>query len=594
MNKSLLICSIVLAGLSASACADKVEIVERQTCVHNNKTYECDIDQLCCEGVCVDQSETNCGACASPCSVNEVCELQNADTAQLTKKYVYECICKADKRKCSGECCEDGCKDIINDSNNCGACGTICAANTSCTRSECEPNCATPLMACTDETGKVTCESTLTDPANCGGCGIKCPDDSNVDWHLKGSYCSGGQCQIVCEEGYEDADRNIENGCESQLSSCGNGILEPGELCDGPYFGANKTCEDFNGIGSTGTPKCNNTCSGIESGSCSVPSTNPDLCGNGVLDQGEQCDPKRGNLPTCAEALNVPTAKGNVVCTDACQFDIRGCYYCGNGVLDADEACDKTSFKNSVKSCREFDSKYISGELSCTNSCEIDASACIEKCNDGSRKCSLDKKSIESCIDGVFQSTPCASSTPFCEDSPSPTCVQCITDSDCIPSGSTFKCVERACKDTTPAQTTTGTDFDWMNNDNNNEAQSYTIKYTTIDGAITYTVTARINAAISTSVDCTISNVTPVLKNTSSIVISGITGGVGTLTFDYRLYDANASLKINNIDVSDLKGDKCANVNNASVAVNDATATTITIMSTARIAIDNLYWTSMP
>lgn len=76
------------------------------------------------------------------------------------------------------------------------------------------------------------------------------------------------------------------------LAVCGNGIVEPGEQCDRPYSGPD-------GL------QCDPSCQLL-------------TCGNGVLDPGEQCDPPQSG-----------------VCSMSCRN-----VFCGNGVVDPGEDCE--------------------------------------------------------------------------------------------------------------------------------------------------------------------------------------------------------------------------------------------------------------
>src|SRR2546427_5851837 len=75
---------------------------------------------------------------------------------------------------------------------------------------------------------------------------------------------------------------------------CGNGVVEAGEQCD-----------DGNGVNTDG---CKNN--------CTLPS-----CGDGLVSNGEQCDPPDGTTcgPTCQRI---------------------GGAICGNGMLEGTEQCD--------------------------------------------------------------------------------------------------------------------------------------------------------------------------------------------------------------------------------------------------------------
>jgi len=72
------------------------------------------------------------------------------------------------------------CVDPLTDENNCGACGTVCAAGESCNAGVCEagpPVCAEPTE--TDCGG--TCVDTDADVNNCGSCANVCPSDNTCE-----------------------------------------------------------------------------------------------------------------------------------------------------------------------------------------------------------------------------------------------------------------------------------------------------------------------------------------------------------------------------------------------------------------------------
>jgi cysteine-rich repeat protein len=103
---------------------------------------------------------------------------------------------------------------------------------------------------------------------------------------------------------------------------CGNGVLEAGEGCDPP----------------DGTT-CNDACQ---------PIAQP-VCGNGVLEAGEGCDPPDGTtcndacqpIPYCGDGtVNTPTEQcdppDGVTCSQECQMLPT----CGNGQIEENEECD--------------------------------------------------------------------------------------------------------------------------------------------------------------------------------------------------------------------------------------------------------------
>jgi hypothetical protein len=90
------------------------------------------------------------------------------------------------------------------------------------------------------------------------------------------------------------------------VAVCGNNVIEPGEQCDPPN---NTTCNSM----------------------CQL---NP-TCGNGVLDPGEQCDPR------------VPLT-GNPNCNPDCTLKP----VCGNGIIEMGEQCDPPNGTTCSPTCQ--------------------------------------------------------------------------------------------------------------------------------------------------------------------------------------------------------------------------------------------------
>jgi cysteine-rich repeat protein len=121
---------------------------------------------------------------------------------------------------------------------------------------------------------------------------------------------------------------------------CGNGTLDPGEACDGVNL-AGVTCESLLGAGSTGTPTCTLGCT-LDSSGCAPAPT----CNNGIIDPGESCDGANLGGATCASALNQPTAIGQLTCHANCTFNTSACTSCGDGYLQGGEQCDDGNATN--------------------------------------------------------------------------------------------------------------------------------------------------------------------------------------------------------------------------------------------------------
>ncbi len=94
------------------------------------------------------------------------------------------------------------------------------------------------------------------------------------------------------------------------------------------------------------------------------------LCGNGTVDPGELCDGEDLGGQTCDTALGLH--EGTLVCTATCQIDFSQCHSCGNGRIEGPETCDGTELGSNTCAQLGFDG----GTLVCMGDCNLDPSGC--------------------------------------------------------------------------------------------------------------------------------------------------------------------------------------------------------------------------
>jgi hypothetical protein len=162
----------------------------------------------CCGGTCVDSTrdENNCGGCGRTCSgENDVCCGGTCVSGATNEACGTGCdTCDGAEMCCGGSCvgpttahctscdacpatgpncCPDtgGCTDRLTDRNNCGACGTVCAAGEECQGGRCLSNCGGTWV------------DTDTNLRNCGRCGNVC-----MALPLGTCACRGGACMGLC------------------------------------------------------------------------------------------------------------------------------------------------------------------------------------------------------------------------------------------------------------------------------------------------------------------------------------------------------------------------------------------------------------
>ncbi|MEC9465872.1 MAG: hypothetical protein VX834_08815 [Myxococcota bacterium] len=140
--------------------------------------------------------------------------------------------------------------------------------------------------------------------------------------------------------------------------TCGDGIIQSGEACDGANLGI-ATCELL-GQG-PGTPSCSVDCLTIEQTGCAEP-----RCGDGIVNGDEVCDGEALGALSCS---GVGFEAGAITCSDSCELEVTACYnpsqcacpaeWHGDGICDAD--------------CNGPDCEWDRGDC-CASTCSSDAS----------------------------------------------------------------------------------------------------------------------------------------------------------------------------------------------------------------------------
>jgi hypothetical protein len=94
------------------------------------------------------------------------------------------------------------------------------------------------------------------------------------------------------------------------------------------------------------------------------------LCGNALIDEGEECDGENLNERTC----ETEGFAGGVLDCAQCHLDPSACTDCGNAKIDDGEECDRTNLNDSACTTEG----YTSGTLACAADCTFDVGACAE------------------------------------------------------------------------------------------------------------------------------------------------------------------------------------------------------------------------
>lgn len=158
---------------------------------------------------------------------------------------------------------------------------------------------------------------------------------------------------------------DVPDGPGEIPATCGNGIVEKGENCDGE----NLDGHDCGGLGFRGGQlSCSSLCT-FDTASC-IPLT----CGNDTLDDGEDCD---GDDLGGQDCESLGHGSGALACSPRCTFDLSGCMtaVCGNGQPEDGEECDDGNDQQG-DGCHLC---VVETGWSCTGS----PSQCIPICGDG-------------------------------------------------------------------------------------------------------------------------------------------------------------------------------------------------------------------
>jgi hypothetical protein len=267
---------------------------------------DCDADPATCE-VRTSDDDLNCGGCALACGARAHCVSSR-------------CECENGFGNCNSNFPLDGCEtDLLSSAQHCGACNAPCQpganATARCAGGECLRGCVAPWLDCGGDMTNCLINP-LADSNNCGFCGNACGPNAR---------CQNGVCQ--CNAGYENCNRDWQDGCEAHLATdmahCG-GCDRP---CQLPH--ASETCQ----AGECRVTACEpdrGNCNGLHADGCESDLQNdPAHCGSCPNDCGLDAVCQAG---ACACVPPLYSCDG--LWSTGCEADITSdplhCGGCGN------------------------------------------------------------------------------------------------------------------------------------------------------------------------------------------------------------------------------------------------------------------------
>ena len=208
----------------------------------------------------------------------------------------------------------------------------------------------------------------------------------------------GGTVTYTCIDGFEFSDGQSGTlTCDEDktwvgntvlcvpTATCGNGVVETGEVCDGGAD-ASDAYQPF------GNQVCNTTCDGYAP-----------YCGDNVTNGDETCDDGNIETETCAYGF-----QSCEVCSAGCRLSEGATSFCGDGITDADngEVCDDGAENSDDWSPTPRCNAICSGDGPHCGDEQLQSAS--EACEDGNREdgdgCSASCQEIEPiCGNGITE-----------------------------------------------------------------------------------------------------------------------------------------------------------------------------------------------
>lgn len=213
---------------------------------------------------------------------------------------------------------------------------------------------------CGNLSGDATCRAINEQTPYCDVCEAindGCVSDPVADASCRYGPGSSGEDGTMASDTGTTAGTGTASSADGSSTGddCGNGVVDPGEACDGDTIPAGTDCAG-EGFGE-GLPACRDDCTEVDYTVC------PQFvgCGDGNIGMGEICDGRNVAGATC-NTFPHRTDPG-LMCNDECtDVDPSGCQMCAEiteSCVEDDDCCDGLICRGLVKNC------CIPGGLGC-------------------------------------------------------------------------------------------------------------------------------------------------------------------------------------------------------------------------------------
>jgi len=342
------------AIVEAGETCDDGNVIDGDGCSHSCQQEGCGNSQLDPGEQCDDGNTVEGDGCSPGCTL-EICGNGIKDFGEACDdgNNISGDGCAEDCK--SAEVCGNGIKDvgeICDDGDTPGGCNDDCLGGTGCGDGSIDKDAnGDPLEECDDGNANPNDDCHDCRLARCGdgivqtsGARIEDCDFGSNNVPLETSSCNLDCSARVCGDGKvnttagEQCDDGVDNADDKDCTStCVVNVCGDGHANTNGHINIEQ-CDDGNAI---------------ETDGCTTSCTSPS-CGNGIVDQGEECDLGSGNSDTGACLLNCKISfcgdgktrtnieqcdDGNNNNNDGCSSTCRN-ETCGNGIRDNLEACD--------------------------------------------------------------------------------------------------------------------------------------------------------------------------------------------------------------------------------------------------------------